>query len=131
MASTDEEIVDNAIHAPLDDVGRRKSVGYLPQYTVRDFLGKSVEEVARSLAERGLSVMILSEDECPIGTGALFAFDRSMAEKIIERHADALRQKNWPPDVDHVMTQISTVWFEMDDPAMPLIRELYNDTLDC
>jgi len=105
-------------------------VGYLPRRTVRSVLGKRVEEVAHTLIERGLSVRILSEDECPIHTGVLFAFDRSMAERIIKQHAEVLRQKNWPPDVDQVMTQISTVWFEMDDPAMPLIRDLYNDTTD-
>lgn len=53
-----------------------------------------------------------------------------MAEPIIARHAYVLREKNWPSDVDRVMTEISKVWFEADDPAMPLIRDLYNDRFD-
>jgi hypothetical protein len=116
-----------AIWEDLEQVGQTKAAGYLPRHTVRNFCGKTIEQATHVLTARGLSVRIVSEDECPIASGALFAFDRSMAEAVIARHADILGQKNWPADVDQVMSKISQVWFAPDDPAMPLIRDLYND----
>lgn len=116
-----------SIWASLDEVGKTKAVGYLPLYTIRDHLKREATEVARELEGRGLTVGILTEEESKIKSGSLFAFDRLMAETIIARHANVLAQKRWSSDVDQVMTEISTVWFGMDDPAMPLIKELYND----
>lgn len=125
MHWTDEQA--QKIWASLNEIGVTKAAGYLPLHTVETLLGKTREDVARTLSKRGICVWILDEDRSPIESGAVFAFQRIMAERIIARHQDILREKNWPSDVDRVMTEIAAAWFEVNDPAMPLIRELYNN----
>jgi hypothetical protein len=79
MHWTDEQV--HRIWTSLTEVGIKKAAGYLPLHTVETLLGKSLEEVARSLTDRGICVRILPEDQSPIKSGALFAFDRPMAKR--------------------------------------------------
>jgi hypothetical protein len=111
----------------LDLVGRSKAVGYLPRETIRKFCRKTVDEAVEALSARGLGVLALTENDCAVGSGAVYAFDRKMAQTIIARHEEMLARKNWPADIDPLMKIISKAWLNSDDPAMPLIRELYND----
>jgi hypothetical protein len=114
----------------LGDVGKTKAVGYLPRETIRTCCRKTVDEAVALLKAQGLGVLALTENECAVGSGAVYAFDRQMAETIIARHTNVLAGKNWPADIDQLMVIISKAWLNRDDPAMPLIRELYNDKFD-
>jgi hypothetical protein len=125
-ADLDRQVLDRILSL-FEDVGRTKAVGYLPIYTINDVLKETIDRRAEALTARGLNVRVFNEGETCIKSGAVFAYDSEMMSRIIDKHRDALANKDWAPAPDYVVNRISIEWYEQDDPIMPFIRDLYND----
>lgn len=102
-------------------VGPHKAAGYLPLYNIRDFLKRDPQDLVVELHMRELSARIFHADECPIKSGALYAWDEAAAKRIVKKH--------WADDieVEEIVSRTATTWFEPHHVLMPLIHELFGD----
>jgi hypothetical protein len=57
----------------------------------------------------------------------MYVFDADMVWKLIETYKATLLQMDWEPTPDQVIIQISREWYELDDPIMPFICDLFGD----
>jgi hypothetical protein len=118
------------IRRHFDELGKTKAVGYLPLYTITDILSMTADSWALALTERGLRVRVFNEEETCIGSGAMYVYDPGMVSEIMERHEGAILEKGWKANAEFIIGIIANDWLESDDPIMPFIRELFNDTFD-
>ncbi|GAA0595046.1 hypothetical protein GCM10009416_36670 [Craurococcus roseus] len=124
---TDER--DRVLSDDLWRVGREKSIGYLPLYTVRDVLGADAEVLAAEAASRGLSALRLGPCECCIKSGALYVFDRRGLAALLASANDVLTGAGWPVKPEAFARAVASDWVEPDDPVLPVIRRAFGDAL--
>jgi len=96
----------------LDDirnVGITKLIGYLPLQTIRDNQTNEHQLIAE-VEERGLTTFLLSEDECHVGSGALYVADLLALQKFLNdsRQKSILKLHNWPSDASMFVHAVST-----------------------
>jgi hypothetical protein len=109
------------------EVGATRIIGYLPLYTIRDFLGAEPKALAREAADRGLSAVILGEDECCIKSGALYVYESAALSKLLESYLGRLQDAKWPMEPAAFIRHIAADWFTSDDPIMELIQAAFGE----
>ena len=113
----------------LEDVGSRKSVGYLPLYTIERFIkGYTLEILQTRYSERGLYSEVFGPDKAVIKSGAFFVYDREMMQQVIAKHVDAINAEAWPLDAQLIIHRIASQWLDTDHPLMPFVNELFADS---
>ncbi len=78
------------VFGSLAAVGNAKPVGYLPLATLEKHLAMDVTEVADSFAKRGLKTRIFLANECCINSGALYVYDSSALQSVLNAASDVL-----------------------------------------
>jgi hypothetical protein len=119
-----------ALLRSLMEVGPSKPVGYLPLYTIEDFVLQTPEAVAAAATARGLTTAQFGSAACCIKSGALYVYDREALASLLRERADALFAAGLPLDPDRFVAHIATVWFEKDHPAYPIIARVFGDSSD-
>lgn len=112
----------------LSEVGPSKPVGYLPLYTIKDFVQLSPETVAAAATARGLTTVQFSPQECCIKSGALYVYHREALASLLETQAAAINAAGLPLDPDRFVAHIAAVWFEADHPAHAVIKTAFADS---
>jgi hypothetical protein len=112
----------------LTEVGPSKPVGYLPLYTIRDFVQLSPETVAAAATARGLTTAQFSPQECCIKSGALYVYHRAALASLLQARADAVTAAGLPLDPDRFVAHIAAVWVDEDHPAQTVIRAAFADS---
>ncbi len=82
----------------LDDlylVGKNKPLGYLALEVILR-TGTSLEKIKSDLEGKGLKVFALTEDDCEVGSGALYAYDDKALQNILNNNVDILAQNAVP-----------------------------------
>ena len=105
----------------LTDVGPTKPVGYLPLYTIEEFVQLTPEAVAAAATARGFATAQFGPAACCIKSGALYVYDCEALANFLQESADAIVAAGLPSDPDRFVAHIATVWFDTNHPAYPLI----------
>jgi len=115
----------------LLEVGQTKVLGYLPQSTLRDICGVEPAALQQQLEARGLKTLLLRQDECQVGSGALYAFDEKAMAAFLTRpqNAATLAEYGWPqqPEAFVLKTATEVARVETKRPLYDLIALAYND----
>jgi hypothetical protein len=115
----------NALLHSLTAVGPSKPVGYLPLYTIEEFVQLPPETVAAAVAARGLATAQFSPADSCIKSGALYAYHRGALSALLQAKADAVSAAGLPMDPDDFVARIAAVWFEENHPAHPIIAAAF------
>lgn len=111
----------------LTTVGITKAIGYLPLYTIYDFLEMTTQELSEQALNRGLSTRRFESDECCIKSGAFYVYDQERLITIIEASTSILWKEDWPLDPDLFIEAIAQNWLELENPVLPIIRQAFGD----
>ena len=111
----------------LTDVGVSKPIGYLPLYTIKDFVQLSPETVAAAATARGLATAQFGAQECCIKSGALYVYHRAALANLLQAQADTVVAAGIPLDPDRFVAHIAAVWFDVEHPAHTIIKAAFAD----
>lgn len=73
-----------ALLRDLTEVGPTKPVGYLPLYTIREFVQLTPEAVAATATAHGLATAQFGPAACCIKSGALYFYDREALADLLQ-----------------------------------------------
>ncbi|HEV2571663.1 hypothetical protein [Methylocella sp. CPCC 101449] len=119
-----------ALLSSLTDVGPSKLIGYLPLYTIKDFLQMVPETIATSFTNQGLAAAQFGPEKCCIKSGALYIYDRTRLREFLQAQVNAISAAGLPLDPDQFVEHIALVWFEEDHPAHSIIAATFNRKAD-
>jgi hypothetical protein len=111
----------------LTNVGPRKAVGYLPLYTIHDFVNQSVDAMIETATADGLAAICLTADRCCIKSGALYVYDRGALAQLLHKSADILAAHDLTADPDRFVLQIAARWFEREHPVYSVIAAAFGE----
>jgi len=114
------------ILADLCGVGPRKPLGYLPLGTIRD-AGADPVTLAAELSGQGLTVLSFGEDECHIGSGALYAFDNDAMALLLGHHRNLLATEQWALEPEAFVRQLATHAAEPQTEVFDVIADAFAD----
>lgn len=112
----------------LTEVGPSKPIGYLPLYTIKDFVQLSPQTIAAAATARGLTTAQFSPKECCIKSGALYVYHREALASLLQARAEVITAGGLPLDPDRFVAHIAAVWFKADHPASAVIRTAFADS---
>ncbi|MGO7117545.1 hypothetical protein [Rhizobium leguminosarum] len=124
-----DEETQNALLRDLSGVGSSKIVGYLPIYTIRQFLGTTPKALAAAAVTRGLATAHFTTRTTGIKSGALYVYDRNALERLLNKEADAVQAAGLPLDADAFVAHIASVFYEAEHPAQRLIAAAFGENL--
>ncbi|MBZ9789974.1 hypothetical protein K9B32_07500 [Rhizobium sp. 3T7] len=111
----------------LTDVGATKPIGYLPLYTIKEFLRSDPETIAADAVMRGLTTAQFAQNACCIKSGALYAYHRAALGDLLRENAAAVRVAGLPLDPDEFVAHVAANWYEMGHEAHPLIAAAFGE----
>lgn len=97
---TEEEEIKELLE-DLYQVGKTKSVGYLPLEELIDFCGVSIDEMAAFAKKNHLHYRVFEEGEASVATGAIFLYDTNKLAPILSRYQEALKIAGVPYENPH------------------------------
>ena len=106
VAPNEEAQVILETHANL---GKEKSVSYLPINTIEKVLGLKIEDYKSLIECRGHECVVFSADSCCIRSGAVFAYCCHELNAILKSHCDVLLKNEWPVSAGFVPRVIKMV----------------------
>jgi hypothetical protein len=117
----------------LDDllwVGINKSVGYLPLSTLVGLCNVPVSRMMNMASSNGLKSLLFSEEECDIGSGALYVYDEAMLSSLLREYQTPLSYAGVPTDnceayIRYISNNI--VFEELYPEAYIAIGKTFND----
>lgn len=109
----------------LTEVGSSKPVGYLPLYTIEEFLRSTPESVAASAATRGLATAQFTQAACCIKSGAFYAYHREALNNLLQENAEAVRIAGLPLDPDDFVAHIAAIWYAENHTVHPIIAAAF------
>jgi hypothetical protein len=115
------------VFGSLEAVGRPKPLGYQPLNTVEKHLAMNIGEVIVRLAKRGLKTKVFSAKDCCIYSGALYAYDRSALQKVLDGMSALLVRSNWPTNAEQFVDRVSKDWVESSHPVYAVIQMAFGD----
>jgi len=127
MASKISSDEKEKILQSLTRVGDSKAIGYLPLYTIRDFLEMTAQELSEQARHRGLDALCFEEDRCLIKSGALYLYDRDRLNKILAASTHILKLHQWPTDPDLFVGAIAQEWLQPGNPILPIVKQAFGE----
>jgi hypothetical protein len=116
------------IFGNLAAVGNAKPLGYLPLATLEKHLAMDVTEVADSFEKRGLKTRVFLANECCISSGALYVYDPSGLQSVLNAASDVLARNKWPVSAELFVDQLAKCWVEQSDPVHAVIQRAFGDS---
>lgn len=113
----------------LYDVGKTKSLGYLPIQTI-ERKGNSVEALMIYAEQNSIKTILLPSNECDIGSGALYFYDSEMLLSLLHENSDVLSRAGVPcnDEVEYIRwISNHTVFEEAYPEAYRAIGITFND----
>lgn len=114
---SDEEALSD-----LRGVGAGKPLGYLPRQRIEACQGVSTEELVAEAQARGLAWRQFEEEQCHIGSGALYIWDRQALAALLSANITILAASGWSKDPDIFVEAVATI--PVPEPANPALYEL-------
>ena len=113
------------IFGSLAAVGSAKSVGYLPLATLEKHLAMDVTAVADSFEKRGLKTRVFLANECCINSGALYVYDPSGLQNVLNAESDVLERNKWPISAELFVDRVARFWIEENDPVYAVLQRAF------
>jgi hypothetical protein len=120
------EIIRSILDEHLS-LGPTKPLSYLPQATITKNLGLAVQAYVDLVKDRGAYAIVLGEDECAIGSGAVYAFDRVALNALLEAQGPVLQARQWPLEAEAFVRQVALNWLEEPNPVLPVVHLAFGD----
>jgi hypothetical protein len=117
----------SALLLSLTEVGPSKPIGYLPLYTIEEFVRMTPEALAAAAAARGLSTAQFTPADSCIKSGALYVYHRETLADLLRANAKVACAAGLPLEPDDFIARIAAVWFEKNHPAYPVIAAAFGD----
>ena len=117
-----------AILSSLTGVGPSKPIGYLPLYTVRDFLKIDPQALVESVVMEGLSATLFEASDCCIKSGALYVYDSHALQQVLNASRSVLSQHGWPIDSEGFVARVAGEWIEEPTALLDVIDRAFGDT---
>ncbi|MBI2640202.1 MAG: hypothetical protein HYW90_04945 [Candidatus Sungbacteria bacterium] len=93
----------------IRNLGSHKPMGYLPIDSLSLYFHSSVEQEIERARQKGFRYLILSSKECDIGyEGALFIYDASSLEQLLEKNKEILVKSRWPTDPEAFVRKVAS-----------------------
>jgi hypothetical protein len=125
----DLKIEKSAVLSNLTRVGPAKPIGYLPLYTIRNLLEMEPHMLAQEARTRGLSTALFEPNQCCIKSGALYVFDRSSLERLIQSSNSVLAASHWPFDADQFIARIASEWIDQAHPVALVVNRAFGESV--
>jgi len=109
------------------NIGSKKAVSYLPLNTVKNVLGISIQKYLSMIKDQGNESLVLLSHECCINSGAIYAYDTSVLQKILKENEKILSANNWPVTPEKFIRRMASEWLEEGDPVLSVIRKVFGD----
>ena len=109
----------------LKRVGPTKAIGYLPLYTIVEFLQVTPETLVAEAEARGLKTLKLSAQQCCIDSGALYVYDHDELASILHIAQEILLEHELPGDPRCFVQHIAAHWFQCDHPLYVVIAKAF------
>ena len=116
------------VFGSLAAVGNAKPVGYLPLATLEKHLAMDVTEVADSFAKHGLKTRVFLANECCINSGALYVYDPSALQSVLNAASDVLERNKWPISAELFVDRLAKFWIEESNPVYPVIQRAFGNS---
>src|SRR5882724_8366955 len=116
------------VFGSLAAVGNAKPVGYLPLATLEKHLAMDVTAVADSFEKRGLKTRVFLANECCFNSGALYVYDPSGLQNVLNAESDVLERNKWPISAELFVDRIAKFWIEESDPVYAVIQRAFGDS---
>lgn len=113
------------VFGSLAAVGNAKPVGYLPLATLEKHLAMDVTEVGDLFAKRGLKTRVFLANECCINSGALYVYDPSALQSVLNAASDVLARNKWPISAELFVDRVAKFWIEESDPVYAIIQRAF------
>lgn len=109
-------------------VGKKKPLGYLPLETIIK-TGKSLDILIEELKAQGLQILLLNEEECTVYSGALYVFDESALQNLLNRNNKLLDDSGWPKIAKEFVLEVANkdVDFKINAELYDLIADAFAD----
>lgn len=106
-------------------MGETKPLGYLPIETLVKICGVNSEDMKVELEEKGLVVLILSQEETRVYSGALFAYSYEALDRVLQRGKEILERNGWPTEPNKFIHHLKVF---AEDPALyHLVMQTFAD----
>ncbi len=119
-----------AILRSLERVGPEKPIGYLPLYTITDFLGLDSDELVGRFAKRGLTTVRFDAEHCVIKSGAVYIYDRDALAALLMSVSDVLETFSWPTDPDGFVRAVADEWLTPGYPILRVVQKGFGEEID-
>ena len=103
-------------------------MGYLPLATLEKHLAMDATEVADSFEKRGLKTRVFLANECCINSGALYVYDPSALQSVLNAASDVLERNKWPISAELFVDRLAKFWIEESDPVYPVIQRAFGNS---
>ena len=103
-------------------------MGYLPLATLKNHLARDIGEVVDSFEKRGLKVKVFQMDDCCIKSGAIYIYDPSALQNILNAASHVLKKNEWPVVAESFVAKVAEFWVEQTHPVHPVIRRAFGDS---
>lgn len=118
-----------SIMRSLSDVGPNKPIGYLPLYTIRNFLKLNPKSVASDATARGLVAIRFGAKDCAIKSGALYVYDEAALRNLLLGRQETLLNLGVPINPGAFVAFIAANWLDQDHPARSVIAEAFGERI--
>lgn len=102
------QLMEKQLLDDLYNVGKKKSLGYLPVETLTEMCNKSILDMVDYANKNELKWIIFDYKDCVIGGGAIYMYDETMLNKILKEYSSVLTNSGVPCDsCDNYINYIS------------------------
>ena len=108
-------------------LGPRKPASYLPLNTVTKHLGMTAKSYVAEIQKHGGVAVVFSPEECPIASGAIFAYHARSVTDVLDQNCGLLRKRDWPTDAPTFIARVAGTWLDDDDPVLAIVRMAFGD----
>jgi len=113
----------------LYGVGPEKAIGYLPLYTLAEFLQIDPYQLAEHIALSDRTAVIFNAEQCRIKSGAIYVYDRVELQGILAASDTLLTKNGLSIDPDKFVEEIAATWFEPEHPVYPIIVTAFGEAI--
>lgn len=109
----------------IKKVGPDKPVGYLPVDSITNYCGVDPEDLITSSEEKGLKIKIFEGETWP-GGKALYVYDKTALQCLLDENKDTLIFEGWPTDADQFVENLD-FQVPIGTPMYKLIAKAFGD----
>jgi hypothetical protein len=109
-------------------LGPEKPLSYLPNKTIENMIGIKVVEYVAMIEKSGFAAVALSDQECCIDSGAVYAYSCQHLDSILIGNQSLLLSHGWPVASVDFIRRLAAEWLEEGHPLLPAIERAFGES---